>query len=53
VNEVTGDSLKTEKMAGYFMENEKINWAEKVYLEARSKSGKEMHLPYNWQIYTE
>jgi predicted Zn-dependent protease len=41
VNEVTGDSLKTEKMAGYFMENEKINWAEKVYLEARSKSGKE------------
>lgn len=41
VNEVTGDSLKTEKMAGYFMENEKINWAEKVYLEARNKSGKE------------
>jgi tetratricopeptide (TPR) repeat protein len=41
VNEVTSDSLKTEKMAGYFLENERIEWAEKVYMEARHKSGKE------------
>lgn len=41
INEITTDSIKTERMAGYFMENEKIDWAEKVYQEARNRGSKE------------
>jgi tetratricopeptide (TPR) repeat protein len=41
INEIASDSAKVETMAGYFMENEKIDWSERVYQEARNRSGKE------------
>jgi tetratricopeptide (TPR) repeat protein len=41
INEIAADSVRIERMATYFMENEKLDWSEKAYQEARNRTGKE------------
>jgi predicted protein tyrosine phosphatase len=47
INEVASDSAKVERMASYFIENEKIEWAEKYIRKQETGVEKKMHTRYS------